>query len=187
MAGIAATLASMAVSGTPPSEPSKVPDEAFRPVILPTEHPPIWDFAVTPAPTRPQPHVDQPKPQVAVVPTPTPKATHRATSAGSAHALSGMASWYCKAGVSVCHYQYPDGAGFDAYAAAGPRLRAAICGTASSDCWRGRAVTVNGIRVRLIDWCQCFKGEASEKIIDLYWDVAHALDIGGEGRVTIRW
>ena len=83
--------------------------------------------------------------------------------------------------MSICHYQYPDTARFDAYAAAGPALRAAI-----GD-WRGRIVSVNGIRVKLVDWCSCAKGRPSEKIIDLYWDVAHALGISGVGPVTIRW
>lgn len=58
-----------------------------------------------------------------------------------------------------------------AYAAAGPRLRAAICGSQSCTSWRGRTVYVNGIAVRLIDWCQCHWHESNEKIIDLYKSV----------------
>jgi hypothetical protein len=73
---------------------------------------------------------------------------------------------------------HPDTGGFDAYAAAGPRLRNAI-----GSSWRGRIVTVNGVRVTLVDWCQCYQGQANEKLIDLYRDVF--LVTGGS--VTIRW
>ena len=44
-------------------------------------------------------------------------------------------------------------------------------------------VTVDGIRVKLIDWCQCYKGESNEKLLDLYHDVY--LRTGSP--VTIRW
>ena len=80
--------------------------------------------------------------------------------------------------MSPCHNAYGDTAGFDAYAAAGPRLRAAIGGS-----WRGRIVSVDGLRVKLVDWCQCYEGRANEKIIDLYFDVYRAVG----SAVTIRW
>lgn len=84
--------------------------------------------------------------------------------------LEGRASWYCnrdasRGPISACHYRYPDTAGFDAYGAAGPRLRAAL------GRWRNRIVLVDGIRVKLVDWCQCYKGTRQEKLIDLYRDV----------------
>jgi len=44
-------------------------------------------------------------------------------------------------------------------------------------------VTVNGVRTKLIDWCQCYKGQPNEKIVDLYHDV---YAITG-GNVEIRW
>lgn len=48
-------------------------------------------------------------------------------------------------------------------AAAGPALRVGS--------WRGRVVSVctddRCIRVRLTDWCQCYKGTRRERIIDL--------------------
>ena len=78
---------------------------------------------------------------------------------------------------SPCHNAYPDTGGFDAYAAAGPRLRAAL-----GD-WRGRVVSVDGLRVKLVDWCQCYQGQSNEKLIDLYLDVYRAVG----GSVTIRW
>jgi hypothetical protein len=101
--------------------------------------------------------------------------------------LRGSASWYCKAGVSICMSAHPDRAGVaDLYAAAGPRLRRAICGSDTSNCWRGRRVVVDGVVVVLADWCQCYKGQANEKLIDLYWD-AWVRVPGVENGVTIRW
>ena len=97
---------------------------------------------------------------------------------GGGRSLRGAASWYCRAGVSVCHSQHPDTGGVDAYAAAGPRLREAI-----GPGWRGNIVSVDGIRVKLVDWCQCHKGERHEKLIDLYYDVYKRTG----GNVTIRW
>lgn len=78
---------------------------------------------------------------------------------------------------------HPDTSGFDAYAAAGPGLRAAICGTQSCTSWRGRIVTVDGVRVKLVDWCQCFWHDPNEKLIDLYYDVFKRTG----SKVTIRW
>lgn len=122
----------------------------------------------------------QPAPRVGVVVKPTPL---RATSTG--HVLRGAASWFCnndgsRAQISPCHYAYPDSSGFDAYAAAGPKLRAALGG---GDRWRNRVVSVDGIAVKLVDWCQCYQGEPNEKIIDLYLDVFRR--VGDE--VAIRW
>ena len=94
------------------------------------------------------------------------------------HSISGQASWYCDAGSSPCTADHPDTSGFNAYAAAGPRLRAAI-----GPNWRGKVVYVDGIRVKLIDWCQCHQGESNEKLIDLYYDVFARTG----GSVTIRW
>ena len=65
-----------------------------------------------------------------------------------------------------------------AYAAAGPRLRAAI-----GSSWRGRIITVNGMRVQLIDWCQCYQGQSNEKLLDLYYDVYARTG----SRVVVRW
>ncbi len=89
--------------------------------------------------------VASPSPVVAatgVVPQPTNGPTPNVSPAR----LSGIASWY----------RYVPG-----QAAAGPRLRALLGN------WRGRTVTVNGIPVRLTDWCQCFEGQPDERLIDL--------------------
>jgi hypothetical protein len=120
-------------------------------------------------PDRARPRVREPKPIVVEVEPPKPE---------TSHVLRGPASWYCRAGVSPCTYTHPDGGGFDAYAAAGPKLRAAI-----GPSWRGTVVLVDGVRVKLIDWCQCFKGEPQEKLLDLYYDVYARTG----GSVTIRW
>jgi hypothetical protein len=120
-------------------------------------------------PDRARPRVQEPKPVVVEVEPPKP---------ATSHVLSGAASWYCRAGVSPCTYTHPDGGGFDGYAAAGPKLRAAI-----GPGWRGTVVQVDGVRVKLIDWCQCFKGEPQEKLLDLYYDVYSRTG----GSVTIRW
>jgi hypothetical protein len=60
---------------------------------------------------------------------------------------AGIASWYA----------YHEG-----QAAAGPALRAFL-----GPDWRGQRVTVNGLTIRLTDWCQCYEGTARERIIDL--------------------
>ena len=59
-----------------------------------------------------------------------------------------------------------------------PALRAAI-----GPDWRGTIITVDGIRVKLIDWCQCYRGEPSEKLLDLYYDVFARTG----STVTVRW
>jgi hypothetical protein len=122
--------------------------------------------SATPPAARPQPSVKAATPiVVAVVPRTT-------------HAISGAASWYCRAGVSPCMAGYPDGGGFNAYAAAGPRLRAAL-----GPDWRGTIVYVDGVRVQLIDWCQCYEGQSNEKLLDLYYDVFARTG----SPVTVRW
>jgi hypothetical protein len=124
---------------------------------------------------------------VFVKPTPKPKPKPRQAAVysggGTSHVLRGRASWYCnnnasRAQISACHYQYPDTGAYNAYAAAGPRLRAAL-----GPNWRGRVVSVDGLRVKLVDWCQCYQGQSQEKIIDLYYDVY----LRAGGNVTIRW
>lgn len=181
----AAVLVASGTIGATPFVPVELPDEAFVPVVVPpTEKPPPASTAV------PAPRIPRARPSLPPAPVVTKPVEPRTTLTGST--LSGLASWYCRAGVSICHYKYPDTKGFDAYAAAGPKLRAAICGSSKSDCWRGRTVTVsaNGqsVSVRLTDFCQCYRGESHEKVIDLYWDVWAALGIpNGSNRVKVAW
>src|SRR5262249_8273960 len=144
---VAATLATAAstTTGLEPGRTSPIPDSAFRPVViepgaavrnapLPTLGlRPLSDAAPQAAlPERPQPSL--PEPRAIVVPI-QPRTTP---------SISGRASWYCNfddpsGPYSICHRSYPDGPGFDAYAAAGPGLRAAMGAS-----WRGRVITVCG-------------------------------------------
>jgi hypothetical protein len=93
------------------------------------------------------------------------------------HRVGGIATWYCKAGVSSCHYAHSGGL----YAAAGAEIR-------KGD-WRGRQVRVCSggacIWVTLIDWCAC----AGNRIIDLYSDAYRRLDSLSSGtmKVTVGW
>ena len=111
---------------------------------------------------EPPPERPQPQPKVHVEARPTETPT----------TLTGRASWY----------EYVPGG-----AAAGPKLRAML----GKD-WRGSKVTVCGggncVTVTLSDWCQCYKGESRERIIDL--DVrsfaALAPTSAGLTKVTIR-
>ncbi|MGV0985047.1 MAG: hypothetical protein ACOYB2_10860 [Limnohabitans sp.] len=86
-----------------------------------------------------------------------------------------MATWYCWPGgnpPSRCTHGFPSGG---AYGAAGPELRAALGN------WRGKTVYVNGVPVKLIDFCGC----GGNHVIDVY----HAtwVKIPHPSRVTIRW
>ena len=146
---------------------SPLPTPDLRPLADPAEP--------TLPPARPQPSLPVPKPITKAV---VPKATH---------GISGRASWYCNyddpsGPTSICHNAYPDGPGFDAYAAAGPGLRAAL-----GSGWRNTIVNVCGrqcVRVRLVDWCKCTGGSVGvTKLIDLYYDVY----VLTGSMVTIRW
>lgn len=200
------SIAATAATGIEPGGPTPIPETAFRPVSLP----PISDTSAanglaapgavgspapsaapratqnltelrepsfaTPPPPRAQPSLGVAKALVVPVPTPTPKPLANVSTTG--HSLRGNASYYCWSGSSPCTYSYPDGSGFDAYAAAGPKLRAAL-----GSGWRGRVVSVDGIAVKLIDWCQCYQGQANEKLLDLYHDVFARTG----SSVVIRW
>jgi hypothetical protein len=178
------TIAANLAVGLEPGTPTQIPDSAFRPVSLPPALagapgtlaapastlgiPVIFEpmLPASPPPERAQPSLKAAKPIVVAV---VPKTTH---------SISGTASWYCRAGVSPCTVDHLDDGGIDAYAAAGPRLRAAIGSN-----WRGNIVYVDGLRVQLIDWCQCYEGESNEKLLDLYYDVFARTG----SRVTVRW
>jgi hypothetical protein len=140
----------------------------------------LADPGTPPIPTAARPA--QPTVRASVVIKVIPRA-RPARYTGGGHVLRGLASWYCngdgsRGPMSACRVGYPDTSGFDAYAAAGPRLRAAI-----GSGWRGRVISVDGLRVKLVDWCQCYQGQANEKLIDLYRDVYSVVG----GSVTIRW
>ena len=82
------------------------------------------------APTATHAPHKQPAVKAGVFVKPAPKPRVYST-AGTGHVLKGRASWYCnndgsRAQISSCHYQYPDTGAYNAYAAAGPKLRAAL-------------------------------------------------------------
>jgi hypothetical protein len=193
---LAIAVAAVGASGAERSDPAPIPDSVFGPVVLlsgasaPPQalaliHPPdlgvLHDPWVASAPPeRAQPALPATNPVIfpTVTPAPTAKPSTTTTSLSTSHRISGVASWYCRAGSSPCTSGYPDDGGVDAYAAAGPRLRAAI-----GSSWRGKVVLVDGLRVKLIDWCQCYEGESNEKLLDLYYDVFARTG----SSVTIRW
>ncbi|HUQ43577.1 MAG TPA: hypothetical protein VM451_04095 [Candidatus Limnocylindria bacterium] len=136
-----------------------------------TDLPAIADpfAAATAPPERAQPRILVARPIMVIPKPPKPKFTH---------SLTGPASYYCWAGSSPCTRDYPDVGGVQGYAAAGPKLRAALGSN-----WRGSIVYVDGVRVMIIDWCQCYQGDSNEKLLDLYHDVFARTG----SHVTIRW
>lgn len=98
---------------------------------------------------------------------------HTQRTARKSHGVEGAATWYCWPSYpSRCTHGFPSGG---AYAAAGPKLRAALGN------WRGRSVWVNGVRLTLADWCAC----GGDHVIDVYhftW-----LKIPHPDHVIITW
>ena len=176
---LAIAVAAVGVSGAERSDPTPIPDSAFGPVVLlPGVSAPPQALGVTRTPGLEIVHDAWPATAPPERAQPTLPATKPVVVATTTHRISGTASWYCRAGASPCTSGYPDDGGVDAYAAAGPRLRAAI-----GSSWRGKVVLVDGLRVKLIDWCQCYQGESNEKLLDLYYDVYARTG----SSVTIRW
>ena len=185
-----------------PVQPKPLPASEFRPVPLPAARKATPTPAATPVPvsvdpravgalTLPsRPAVKQPAPSVGIKLTPG----EELPAMGGNHLAIGRASWYCRAGHSPCVNGYPDTGGFDAYAAAGPKLRIAMGGGAAVTApqpWRGKIVTVCGVvcrRVKLIDWCQCHWKKPGEKLIDLYYDVFKVVSgRSGVTKVKVMW
>ena len=178
VAGTLAIAVTAAAQGLEPSPVRPVSDAAFRPVVVDR------DSDRASIGLAPQPKLPEPK---ATVVTIAPVAPRPQLSTSGRHAISGRASWYCNydnpnVPHSICHNAYPDGPGFDAYAAAGPGLRAAL-----GSGWRNTVVRVCGrncVDVKLVDWCKCTGGSVGTvKLIDLYQDVYARTG----GSVTIRW
>jgi hypothetical protein len=170
-------------SGQQPAPPIDYTNEQYRPVPVPQTTPHPTPGIIVDTQERPQPS----RPEV-VVPTAPLIAVEVPEPIGGSHSLTGAASWYCRAGRSPCMAAHPDSPGADLYAAAGPRLRVAMGGgvaTTAPDPWRNKLIYVNGVPLRLADWCACLRGTPNEKVIDLYWD-AWVL-VGNGGNVTITW
>lgn len=113
------------------------------PDAIPAETPP----ATPGLPSVPSGNLRARTPATGSAGTARPDASPRA---GSGLSLRGSASWYRVPGLT---------------AAAGPELRQAL-----GKGWRGARVTVCADRcvtVRLVDWCQCYRGERRERLVDL--------------------
>lgn len=189
----AATWAHQDVTASQPSERSIVPPSAFKPVALdevpddPSWRPNAVDTgagAVRAETRHPgaHPSVLTASEPAAFRTWPSPPSSTKgvATSvvSGGQRYVNGKASWYCKAGVSICHHSYPPGS---MVAAACGKLRAAM-----GPHWRGKTVIVqhgsDRVAVRLVDWCG-----SKDKLIDLYWEPMSRLGGSGVLRVSVRW
>ena len=111
--------------------------------------------------------VSTPTPDLTASPEPSVAPTPRPT----VRIISGRASWY------------DNGPGL--YAAAGPVLRSML-----GRYWRGLRVSVctasdTCVSVRLTDWCQCYKGQATERLIDLSPDAFARLAPLSRGLVAV--
>lgn len=164
----------------------------FTAIVVPSARPSVAievvldDFPPSAAPPRLR--RIQPEPVAKAVPQPTPKPTPKPKKSNgytlTGHSMRGVATWYCKAGRSICMAVHPDRPGvLDLYAAAGPSLRHAL-----GSHWRNRTVHVCGrtgcVNVVLADWCACGGGHT----IDLYWDAFNIVSPGSGGEsVRISW
>lgn len=166
----------MPLSAAEPSVPERYQD--FRPVDLPqlptTEPdvtaPVIYEGFVIERNSERKPRIQPQAERMKIAIEPK----IRSGNSQNSSSVKGVASWYCKAGVSVCHYQYGPGS---MVAAACGKLRAALPN------WRGKTVTVSSggrsVQVKLVDWC----GHPS-RVIDLYWEPMRRL--GGTGLLNVR-
>ena len=166
------------INGQEPTKIIPVDDSLFIPVetyAAPPSIPVIIEsFSAPKVAAKPIIKIKTPAPKVIVKPK-----VIAYTRPSTKHSVRGRASWYCKAGVSVCHHSYPPGS---MVAAACGKLRASI-GTH----WRGKVVTVTNasgktISVKLVDWCG-----STDKLIDLYWEPMRRLGGTGVLPVTVRW
>jgi len=129
---------------------------------------PMGHFTYVPAPDPTAKPTAKPTPKPTAKPKPAIKPRPRL---GSGR-VRGSATYYCWPGRSRCTRGFPSGG---AYGAAGPELRRALGN------WRGKTVYVNGVRVKLIDWCAC----GGNHVIDVYHSTW--VKIPHPSSVTIRW
>jgi hypothetical protein len=142
-----------------------LPDDTFTPVIVDKIPEPTATLLPRPVPTA--------KPVVVIKPTSPPVKI-----IPKGNKLSGIASWYCKPGVSRCTYTHPSGGYYaairkDLLELMGKYILVCAVGT-------GKCVTV-----KIID-CNCGK---NANLIDLYWDSFNAISNPSLGRVevTLKW
>jgi hypothetical protein len=90
--------------------------------------------------------------------------------------VAGIATWYCWPSghpASRCTHGFSAGG---AYAAAGPEIRAAL-----GPHYKGKTVWVNGVPVKLIDFCAC----SGNHVIDVYHSTW--ITIPNQSHVVVRW
>lgn len=158
--GLAILLVSCGTSySREPYVPQPIPSELFTPVIVD----PIPEKTISP---RPRPSIIQPTPIAIIKQTPKPKTSNQ---------ISGIASWYCKTGVSRCTIGHSGG-----YYAAIRRDLLELRGERVLVCSSGGCV-----RVTIID-CNC---GPNANLIDLYWDAFNAIGNPSAGvmKVTLKW
>lgn len=153
-----------ATTAVAPSGPRVITN--FEPVVIPSAKI-IHDNWPDPRPTMgTQPKQKKiPQPIIKELTPPTPKPDN------GDHKLSGVASWYCLAGVSRCTYTHSGGM----YAAIRKDLlflRGKTIGVCTND---------NCIRVTVID-CNC---GVNANLIDLYSDAFRQLAPLSQGRVKV--
>lgn len=166
---LAATMLSLAfslsVTAKPTSEIEPYSPAIFKRVELPEKYTVVLE-----------PHdlvVPSSRPDVA--PKTKPKVIDTTPKVATSNSVKGVASWYCKSGVSRCHYKYSGG------------MYAAV--KRSMLYLRGSKVNVctpdNCIVVTVID-CNC---GPNANVIDLYADAFQKLAPLSDGtvKVTVKW
>jgi hypothetical protein len=166
------TIADIPIIQQEPQEPLVfVPVMASPAIAAEVPSPPPVERE-TSKPQRTASPTQRPKPKATLRPAPIVPVTRPAS-----HSMKGYASWYCKAGISICHFQYPPGS---MVAAACAPLRAVLPNYA------GRMVTVTGpygaVEVQLVDFCA-----STSKVIDLYFEPMRQLGGSGVLPVTVSW
>lgn len=153
------------------SEPRSIPSELFANVVVPTLIPVVIDN-IPRATDRPRKALTIRTPKPIIVPKKTPKPQVQPPN----HTLFGVASWYCKTGISRCTIGHPGG-----YYAAIRRDLLELRGERVLVC----AGKGNCVRVTIID-CNC---GPNANLIDLYWDAFAAISNPSLGvvKVTVRW
>lgn len=149
-AGLVMTAAApLTLPGAPQEVRSSVQAvRAGRSVGVPPRRPVLGHSRDRALPTNPTGHAPERVQVVRRGAAPVPPRRGAVAARGS---LTGRASWYHAQGN---------------IAAAGPRLRDAL-----GPDWRGQLVRVTAggrsVVVRLVDWCQCLRGQRGERVIDL--------------------
>jgi hypothetical protein len=181
------TLASLSIAAVSTARPptDSLVSLDFQPLVLKQEAGPAatpWPSFQLPAAPAPVPIGDFQEPDREVGSRATPNQPVRVDSIVKPppkpkHVRRGTATWYCRPGISECHYGYSGGL----YAAAGSELRVGD--------WRGRTVLACAggrcVRVKLIDWCAC----EGARVIDLYSDAYRRLAPLSTGtvRIAVYW